>query len=129
MSSHGRSTRSKEEIEAGNRENLLKAQKTGHVSDSPAKGYAENPGFRQLLEDVGKQIRELRLSFGFTQKEMHRSYQFGTEMLGRWEMGKSHGLTLWALWRFADALGYDVKVSFVSRRRKHVRTRPKKEEQ
>ena len=75
-------------------------------------GKAETRGLR---EEIGRQLRQIRLDAGHTQVNMAAEIGMPSTYLSEVETGK-HNITLDTLAGIASFLGLDVKVEFVPKR-------------
>lgn len=91
----------------------ITAYEQAQAGQVPAVVGARNP--RTGLLELPRLLRRLRLTAQLDQAEMAR--RIGTQQpnIARWEREGYDGYNLRALQRFADALGYDLEVSFLRR--------------
>ena len=70
---------------------------------------------QELREEIGRQLRQIRLDAGHTQVNMAAEIGMPSTYLSEVETGK-HNITLDTLAGIASFLGLDVKVEFVPKR-------------
>lgn len=68
--------------------------------------------FDDFVVDTAIKLRKLREAAGLTQRKAAEHYGCTPQMLSKVESG-DHDIRVGTLWKYADALGYQVQINFV----------------
>lgn len=96
-----------------------------HDYDEMLKAELKNPEFRKEYDaleeefEVAKQVIDLRLKRGLTQKELAKKVNTSQSCIARLESGTYHNLSLSFLRRVGEALGVQPHVKFERLRPAH----------
>ena len=81
----------------------------------------KNPGFREQVEkrsreiEIAQKLRTQRETLNLTQKEVAKKWKISQQAISRIENARDYHISLHTLIRYANILGYDLKMELVNR--------------